>query len=81
MNLSALWSLNRNDFIHGALSAIAAGVIVSLAGVASQPHFDLFTVDWAAAGHAAVNAGFAAFVGYLSLKLSTSANGKVFGRL
>lgn len=80
-DLSALWRFKLKDFVHSALSAVVAGVLISLGQIVLQGNFDLFTVDWASVGHTAVNAGFAAFVGFLGVKFGTNGQGKVFGRL
>lgn len=78
---SAFLRLNRNDFLKAAVTAAFAGVVIALAGIVTQPNFDLFTVDWASVLKTAVNAGFAAFVGYLGKNLVTDSQGKMFGRL
>ncbi len=81
MEASGFMRLNLGDLGRGAVCAIASGILLSLLSIAGQANFDLFTVDWASVGHAAVNAGFAAFVGYLTKNLITDSSGKVFGRL
>lgn len=78
--VSGMWKLNIQDFGRGAVTALFAALLIAAAGLVSQPNFDLFTADWASIARAAVNAGFAAFVGYLVKNLTTDAQGRVFGR-
>lgn len=80
-NLSGMWNVNLQDLFKSLVNAVIAGVVLALAGIASQANFDLFTVDWASVGHVAVNAAFAAFVGSLGRRFVTDDSGKVFGRL
>jgi hypothetical protein len=79
--LSGMWKLNLKDVAKGAVTAVVAAALMSVFAIVSQPNFDLFTVDWASIANAAVNAAFAAFVGYLGKNLLTDERGKVFGRL
>lgn len=85
MDMSRLLRLNLSDLkkglITGVASSIVIGVVVAMAGIVQQPNFDILTVDWASVGHIAVNAGFAAFVGYIGKNLLTDSQGKVLGRL
>ena len=79
--MSEMFKLNTNDAVKGAVSAVFAAVIVALYGIVSQGEFDLFSADWLTIGKMALNAGFAAFVGYLGKNFFTAGNGKVFGKI
>lgn len=68
------------DFVRGAAVAAGTSVVALLIGIVG-PHFDIFTVDWAAVGHSMVNAAFYGFVGYVGKRLMTDESGKLFGRL
>ena len=78
---SSFFKLNMSDVWRGLVTAVFTALIVTLAGIVSQPTFDLFTADWASIVRTAVNASFAAFIGYLSKNLLTDSQGKVFGRI
>lgn len=78
---STLFRLNASDLVKGAVTAIFAALIFALAGAVNQTGFDVFTADWGMILGSALNAGFAAFVGYLSKNLLTDEDGKVFGKI
>ena len=75
-----LYKLQLNDFVKGAVVAVFTGFVFSVFGFFNQPGFDLFAADWNAILGAAVNAGVAAFVGYLSKQFVTDENGKIAGK-
>ena len=75
--MSELFRLNSNDFLRGAVTAVCAAIFMTVASVVGQPGFDLFTLDYASLLNTAINAGVAAFVGYLSKNLLTGSDGKI----
>lgn len=81
MESSKLFRLNINDLFKGAVTAVIAGVVISLAGVVQQAGFDVFSADWGAILSSAVSAGVAAFVGYVGKNFVSDSEGKVFGRI
>ena len=76
-----LYKLQSNDFLKGAVVAIFTGFIFSVVGFFQQPGFDIFAADWNTILSSAVNAGVAAFVGYLSKQFVTDADGKIMGKI
>ena len=78
--MSGLFKLNLNDLIKGLTTAVVAGVIFALAGIVGGANFNLFTADWTSILTTALNAAFAAGVGYLGKNLLSDQNGAVLGR-
>lgn len=78
---SQIFSLGTNDVVKGLVTAVFAAIVIAIAGIAQSPNFDLFTADWSAIGHLALNVGFSAFVGYLGKNFLSDQNGKVLGTL
>lgn len=76
-----MFKLDSSDAVKGIITAIIAGVVASLYGVVTTPSFDLFTADWGAILHMAVNGAFAAFFGYVGKNLLTDGNGKFMGKI
>lgn len=76
---SNLFRLNLNDFWKGAVSAVAAALVFTIAGLFSGGQFDLFTADWVSIGQMAANAAVAAFVGYISKNFISDSEGRPFG--
>jgi len=79
--MSQMFTLSSNDAVKGLVSAVFAAVVITLYGVVSQGNFDLFSAPWLEIGKDALNAAFAAFVGYLGKNFFTDSNGKVFGAI
>lgn len=77
--MSNLYKLNQADFLKGAVSAVVAGVVWTIAGTFNQAGFDVFSTDWGMIISSAINAGVAAFVGYLGKQFMTDNEGKVMG--
>lgn len=85
MNLPSLYRLGSSDFIKGLLTAVVAGAAVAVGTVInstfSAPGFDVFSVDWGAVAHSAINTAIigaeAGFSGYLVKNLFTDENGNI----
>ena len=77
--MSALYKLNSNDFVRGAVSAVFAAFFFAIFSVVNQDNFNLFTVDWSAVVGTALNAAVAAFVGYLGKNFTSDSQGNPFG--
>lgn len=75
--VSGFGKLVKSDFLKGLVTALFAAVFMTLAGFVQQPDFNLFTADWGAILGMAMNAGFAALVGYLGKNLLTDSKGEV----
>ena len=78
MNSSFL-RLNGSDFLKGAITAVIAGVIVTLAGVVQAPEFNVLNADWGAILTGALNSAITVFFSYLVKNLMTSEDGKIAG--
>lgn len=76
---SSLFRLNGKDFLKGAVSAVAAALVFTIAGLFAGGNFDLFTADWVSIGQIASNAAVAAFVGYLGKNFTSDSEGRPFG--
>lgn len=74
-----MFTLQKKDYINGAINAVIAAVIIGLAGVVSQNGFDVFAANWSDIIRIVINAAFAAFVGSLGKNLMTTSEGKVLG--
>lgn len=70
-----------NELVSAAVNAVFAAAIFALAGAVGTTGFDVFSADWGAILKMAVNAGFAAFVGSVARKLSSTNDGAVFGAI
>lgn len=79
--MSGMFKLNARDFAKGAVTAVFAAVIFTVGGLFQQTGFDVFTADWGAILTTAVNAGVAAFVGYMAKNFVTDDGGQVFGSI
>ena len=85
---SNLWNVNLQDVVRGLGNAITGAFVFAalqvLSGVFGAPDFNLFNVDWAGTGMAALNAGITAaytvFVSYLAGKFAQDKDGKFLGR-
>lgn len=76
---SKLFTLGSSDFAKGAISAFIAGAVFALGSIVHQAGFDLFTTDYAQVFVTALNAGMAAFVGYLGKNFISDSEGTVLG--
>lgn len=77
--MSNLFRLNLNDLVKGAVTAVVAGFVFTLGGLLQTTGFNLFSANWGEILTTAVNAGFAALVGYLGKNLLTDDKGGVLG--
>lgn len=88
-NTSGMFSINVNDVVKGGVTAVLAGLALAvfsvLNGVFQAPGFDVFSVNWVAVGHAAVNAAIvgaqAGFSGYVMKNYLSDSQGKVLGKM
>ena len=74
---SALFKLNSNDFVRGAITSIVAAVVAVAYGLVYKEGFNLFHTDWAMIGQMMANAAFYAFVGYLGKNWISDADGVI----
>lgn len=79
--LSELGSLTKNDFIKSAITSVFAAIVVAVAGIVSQPGFDLFHVDLTSVVHVAINVAVATFFADLVRRLGTDSSGKLLGKV
>ena len=79
--ISRLWSLVPQDLIKSIITSVFAGVIVAIAGIVSQPGFDLFMVDWGSLVHLIINVSVSAFVADIARRYATDSNGKLLGKI
>ncbi len=77
---SKIFSLNSNDFIRSAFTAVFAAVVVALGGIVSQPGFDVFAVDWHHVLNLVLNVGISTFIGDVARRLATDKDGAVLGK-
>ena len=78
--MSGLLKLNLQDVAKGALTAVLAAVVMSLASVVQANGFDVLNADWAGIANMALSAAVSAFIGYVSKQLLSDENGAVLGR-
>lgn len=76
-----MFRLGQIDFVKSALSAVFAALIVALGGIAAQPGFDLFAVDWHSVINLIINVSISTFLGDLSRRFATDKDGKLFGKI
>lgn len=76
-----MFKLDSSDALKGVITAIIAGVVVSLYGVVTQAGFDVFAADWGSILHMAINGAVAAFFGYIGKNLLTDTSGKFMGKI
>lgn len=74
-----MFKLHTNDFIRGLVTAVVAGLVISLGSAVQQTGFDVFTANWGELLGTALNAGFAAFVGYLGKNFLSDSKGAFLG--
>lgn len=82
---SELFKLTTNDFVKGAATAVISGSAFAVYSViypiVSAPDANIFTVDWGVLlSHAliiGINAGVAAFVGYIGKNFFSNEQGQV----
>ena len=79
MTKSQLYRLGKSEVVSGLLTAIFAAVIISLAGVVSQPDFNIFEAPWGSILQRSLNAAFVTFVAFLSKSFLSDKNDKLFG--
>lgn len=79
--MSALYKLNKNDFVRSLTSAFFVAAVAVLYGVSQQTDFNIFTADWVHISKMVANAFFLTFMGRIGEKTVTDSNGKVFGRI
>lgn len=76
-----MYQLGWRDAGKGAITALLAGIIVSLAAAFQLPDFGVFSADWLAIMDEAVNGGVAAFIAYILKNFFSDRQGKVLGRV
>lgn len=74
-----MFTLNGSDLAKGAVMALFMGVALPLAAAIQTPGFDLFTADWVAIGHLALNGAILGLVTYLAKNFLSNSSGKVVG--
>lgn len=79
MKSSDMFKLDTNDVVRGVITAVIAGIVVSLAGVVQTPGFDVFTANWGMILGSAINAAFAAFIGYVGKNFLSDSKGAFLG--
>lgn len=79
--ISKLFGLVPRDLLKSAITAVFAAVVVAVAGVASQPGFDVFTVDFSSLAHLIVNVSISTFVADIARRFATDSDGKLFGAI
>lgn len=63
-----MFSWTSSDFIKGLITAVFGAVIMTLAGIAQQPGFNIATVDW----NTILQVAIGSFLGYVSKNFFTS---------
>ena len=76
---SKLFKLNKKDFLNGALSAIIAGIMLSLYSITSQVGFSFYNLNCYEVLDTAFSAGISAFVGFLGHSFVSDSTGTVLG--
>lgn len=82
--MSQLFDLTKGDFVRSAVTTVFAAVIVALAGIVTQPNFDLFSADWAGILKSVLNVTVATFVADIGRRFMSDESGKIqtpFGKL
>lgn len=85
MNTSPLGRLTQNDFVRGAVTALAGGALLAvgtiLHGLITAPGFDVFMLDWGGLLHDTINAAIigaeGGFGGYILKNLMTNQEGNI----
>lgn len=78
---NGLLKISLLDVVRGAITAVCAAILIALAGIATQPGFDVFAVDWASTGRLIVNTSIPAFFGYVMKNALTTNDGKFLGTI
>lgn len=78
---SQIFKLNTRDLFKSAITAVFAAAFVAVAGVVSQPGFDVFAVDWNALLKLIVNVSLSTLVGDIARRFTSDSDGKLFGRI
>lgn len=76
---SHLFSLGKNDFVKGVITAVLASVFMTLSGVFNQAGFDVFSADWAAIVNDVLKVAMATFVGYIGKNFFSDSDGDFLG--
>lgn len=78
---NGILKLSLMDIARGAITAVCVAILVALAGIATQPGFDVFAVDWANTFRLIVNTSIPAFFGYVMKNALTTNDGKFLGTI
>lgn len=78
---SDILKLVPQDLVKSIVTAIFAAVVVAVAGVVTQPGFDVFATDWGALLHLIVNVSISTLLGDVARRYMTDSSGKLFGRI
>ena len=78
--MTNLWAISKNDFVQSLINAGFCAIVVGLAGIVSQPGFNVFEAPWLEILSNMVNIAIVTAIGTMAKKFSTSENGKTFGR-
>ena len=73
--------IRLHDVAKGLVTAIIASVLVTMAGIAQQPGFDVFSVDWNATIKLVINVATSSFLAYIVKNLFSDKEGKFAGIL
>lgn len=76
-----IFKLNIQDLLKSAYSAVFAAAVIAIAGVVSQPGFDVFAVDWSALLKLVINVSLSTLIGDIARRFATDSDGKLFGRI
>lgn len=79
--MPGFFRLDINDLVKGGVTAVFAAVIITIAGVAQQPGFNVFQADWGQILGSALNVGITTLVAYISKNLLTDSKGNVLGAI
>ena len=76
-----LWQIVGKDVLRGAINAVLIALLVGLAGIVSQPGFDVFNADLLGILRSMINWGVISFIAYIGAMFSSDKSGKSFGKI
>ena len=76
-----LWQVGGKDVLRGVINAVLIAVIVGLAGIVSQPGFDVFNANLWGILRSMINWGVISFISYMGAMFTSDKNGRFAGKV
>lgn len=78
---NGLFKISLGELGTSAVNAVFTAIIFAIGSVVMTSGFNVFSADWGAIAQTATNAGFIAFIAFVTSHLTSTNQGAAFGAI